>query len=753
MRFFQFQQNFSAPFLFAIFNCFNASAQTGQPDSIQGMHYLPEITLVGAPLKRDVIQLPEIVGTQIYAGKKNALIVMDNLNTVVVNNNMRQIFAKIPGIHIWESDGSGIQVGVAARGLSPNRSWEFNIRQNGCEIAADPFGYPEAYYNPPMQAIQRIQVVRGAGSLQYGPQFGGMINYIMRDGSDIEKPVSLETQQTAGSFGLMNSFVAIGGKQKKLHYYFFYDARKADGWRENSRYYTQTVFGSVTYRLNKRMKINGEYMRYDMESQQPGGATDKEFKKDARLSSRSRNWFSTPWNTASLKYDWEISKRSRFQARLYGISGDRKSVGFMQSITVPDSINTLTGKYNPREVAIDLYRNLAFEAGYLRDYMLKGRKQTLSAGIRYFKGNTDRKQKGTGTTGINADFSIAEALFPTRISYLSNNYAAYLENVFRLGKRLLIIPGGRLEHIVVGGSGTLNTDNNGIENPMTSEKRIRTFVLGGVGVEYHLNEKYHTELYANYTQAYRPILFSNITTPTTDKVDQNLRDSRGWNSDVGIRGALAQHLYFDASVYYLKYNNRVGSVNKLENNQSYNLITNLGSTHSYGLEALLDMDPIAHFAPDISKKAGSLPIFVSYTYNVSQYEDYRITKVAGNKEIETNLKGNQVEYAPKHILRTGFGYKFKGLLATFQASHTSGVFSDAGNTLAPSTNGQNGFIPAYTVYDFMITYKIKTRYNVRLSVNNITNEMYFTRRAGGYPGPGAMAADGRSILVGIGATF
>jgi Fe(3+) dicitrate transport protein len=108
--------------------------------------YLPEITVVGRGSKSDYQQMPEVVGTSIYAGKKNALIVLDNVQGNVVTNNMRQVLAKVPGIQIWESDPSGIQIGIAARGLSPNRSWEFNTRQNGYDIAADPFGYPEAYY-------------------------------------------------------------------------------------------------------------------------------------------------------------------------------------------------------------------------------------------------------------------------------------------------------------------------------------------------------------------------------------------------------------------------------------------------------------------------------------------------------------------------------------------------------------------------------------------------------------------------------
>ena len=210
------------------------NAQDPFKDSLQWKK-LPDITVVGRNSKSDYQQLPEIVGTNIYAGKKNALIVLENVQGNISNNVMRQVLAKIPGIHIWESDPSGIQIGIAARGLSPNRSWEFNVRQNGYDIAADPFGYPEAYYNPQMQAIQRIEIVRGQSALQYGPQFGGMINYILKNGSEINKPIELEIQQTIGSNGLFNNYTAVGGKKGKINYYSFYDQRKGEGWRNNSQ--------------------------------------------------------------------------------------------------------------------------------------------------------------------------------------------------------------------------------------------------------------------------------------------------------------------------------------------------------------------------------------------------------------------------------------------------------------------------------------------------------------------------------------
>ena len=101
------------------------------------------------------------------------------MNDVIGNkstNNPRQIYAKVAGLNIWENDGAGIQLAIGGRGLSPNRVSNFNTRQNGYDISADALGYPESYYTPPTEAVERIEIVRGAASLQYGTQFGGMIN-------------------------------------------------------------------------------------------------------------------------------------------------------------------------------------------------------------------------------------------------------------------------------------------------------------------------------------------------------------------------------------------------------------------------------------------------------------------------------------------------------------------------------------------------------------------------------------------------
>jgi len=719
----------------------NAVAQTSEntvTDTIPHK-YLSEITVVGRGSKSDYQQMPEVVGTNIYAGKKNALIVLDNVQGNVVNNTMRQVLAKVPGIHIWESDPSGIQIGIAARGLSPNRSWEFNVRQNGYDIAADPYGYPEAYYNPQLQAVQRIEVVRGAGSLQYGPQFGGLVNYILRNGSEINKKFEFETQQTVGSNALFNSYNAIGGKTGKVHYYSFFDHRNGNGWRENSSFFTNAGFGTVTYYLTPKFSLSAELMHSHIRSQQPGGLTDAQVEQNAQQSFRSRNWFDIKWTTPALIANYQISDKTRWNTKLFATIGDRNSVGFMQTIDKKDTILSSTRQYASRDVLIDNYRNYGVESRFITDYVLAGMNNTLSAGVRLYTGTTHRRSSGKGTTGTNYDLTI-EGNYARDIEFDSKNAAAFVENVFRLSEKVLLIPGIRYEWLEGAASGIDGA------NILQNVKRDRSFVLAGIGAEYHVTKT--TEFYANWAQAYRPIQFANLQAPpTTDVIDPNLSDAKGYNIDLGYRGKVHNYLQFDVSGYYLQYNNRVGT--KVINNPvgttpaTYRLITNVGESRSKGFEGYVEFNPVRAFS---SSKNTDFIFFGSYSYNDAKYtKDYEGTT--------TKFANKKIENAPMNIFRGGLSAGYKNVLVTGQLSYVGETFSDANNTVTPSANGNTGLIPSYTIADLTATYKFSKGLNIKAGVNNLLDERYFTRRAGGYPGPSALPGDGRTFFVSVGAKF
>ena len=720
-------------------NCLFAQTTTNKADS-NTLKNLPDVTIVGRYSKNDYQQMPEIVGTNIYAGKKNALIVLDNVQGNVVTNNMRQVLAKVPGIHIWESDASGLQIGIAARGLSPNRSWEFNVRQNGYDIAADPFGYPEAYYNPQLQSVQRIEIVRGQGSLQYGPQFGGLVNYILKNGSEINKPYEFETQQTIGSKGLFNSYNAIGGQKGRVHYYSFFNHKNGDGWRKNSQFFINSGCGTVTYNFTKKFMLTAELMHSNSRSQQAGGLTDVQLQQDAQQSYRNRNWLDITWTTPALIANYQINKHTLWNTKLFGTIGDRNSVGFLQSITVRDSINAATLNYNNRVVNLDRYRNYGLESRIITNYNLGKLKNTLSAGIRFYTGTTTRQAEGKGTSGTEYDVNIT-GNYPRDITFVSKNIAAFVENIFRITDKFLIIPGIRYEGIQGAASGRNGYTSNGTEIILQNIKRARNFVLTGVGAEYHITKA--TEIYTNISQAYRPIQFANLQAPpTTDVVDPNLKDAKGYNIDLGYRGKVKNFIQFDVSSFYLLYNNRVGTVTvNNSNTAAYRLITNVGSSTSKGLEGFVEFNALNAFSKN---KKADLIIFGSYGYTNAKYSD-------GHKD--ANTKGKKVENAPTHIFRGGITGGNKDFLITTQFSHVGKTFSDANNTIIPSTNGNTGLIPAYTVTDLTATYKFAKGLNIKSGINNLFDKRYFTRRAGGYPGPGALPADGRTFFFSVGAKF
>ncbi len=724
----------SIAFILGFIQHIQAQAIKIEKDTAQ-WHHLKDVTIVGRSSKSDYQQMPEIVGTNIYAGKKSALIVLENVQGNIANNTMRQVLAKVPGIHIWESDPSGIQIGIAARGLSPNRSWEFNIRQNGYDIAADPFGYPEAYYNPQLQAVQRIEIVRGQGALQYGPQFGGLVNYILKNGSDINKPIEFETQQTIGSNGLINSFNAIGGKKGKINYYTFYDQRNGEGWRNNSQFFTKAGFGSVTYNFTNQFSLTVELMHSHIRSQQPGGLTDAQIQQDAQQSVRSRNWFDITWTTPAITIQYEINKHSRWNTKIFGTIGDRNSVGFLQGINIKDSINPATNQYNNRVVNLDQYRNYGIESRIINDYYIGKMKNTISGGIRSYTGTTNRLADGKGSTGSNYDIAIT-GLYPRDVIFASNNVAGFIENIFRISDKLYIIPGIRYEWLEGAASGRNGFNSTGDPIHLQEIKRARSFVIGGIGSEYHLTKS--TELYANFAQAYRPIQFANLQAPpTTDIVDPDLKDARGYNFDIGYRGKVKNFLQFDISGYYLQYNNRVGIITP--SGANYRFITNVGASTSKGIETIIEFNPMRAFSNSEHK---DLILFSSYSYNDARYS-------VDNKD--ANTKGKKVENAPQDILRAGISYGYKGFLFTIQFSYVGNSFSDANNTMVSSANGNLGLIPSYSITDLTASYKFSKKLNVRAGVNNVADQRYFTRRAGGYPGPGALPADGRTFFLSIGA--
>jgi Fe(3+) dicitrate transport protein len=69
----------------------------------------------------------------------NPVVSVNKLTANKATNNARQIFAQVVGLTINESSDGGLQLSIG-RGLDPNRTSNFNTRQNGYDISADVLG-------------------------------------------------------------------------------------------------------------------------------------------------------------------------------------------------------------------------------------------------------------------------------------------------------------------------------------------------------------------------------------------------------------------------------------------------------------------------------------------------------------------------------------------------------------------------------------------------------------------------------------
>lgn len=698
---------------------------------------LDEVEVVADKVTDGITRLKAVEDFGIYASKKNEVIVLNDFAANKVSNNARQVFAKIPGLNIWESDFAGLQLDIAARGLGPSRTANFNTRQNGYDMSADALGYPESYYMPPLQAVEKIEVVRGAASLQYGSQFGGMLNFKIKEAPD--KPFELTAEQAIGSFGLLNSFVSVGGRNDKFDYYGYYQYRTGEGWRDNSGFDAHTAFARLGYQVNDRLKLGLEYSHLNYEAQQPGGLTDEQFNSgDLTTSNRSRNWFSVTWNLFAATLDYRFSDRTKLNIRNFGLFSGRDALGNLQQIGVLDNPN------ESRTLISDVFRNFGSEARLLHDYQVRGRQSTLIFGGRYYNGFTQREQ-GLASANDTPDFELLNPTEPEEFDYdfPSENQALFIENLLYLSPKLSLTAGFRLEHIRTDADGTWNLNRFDFAgNLVSSTTNIdqsstrRWMPLFGLGSSYYLKE--NLQLYANYSRNFRSITFSDLRVVNPNfQLDSLITDENGFNMDLGIRGELTSWLNLDASIFLLRYNDRIGQYELPGSTTLFR--TNIGNSRHIGMEFFGEFDLFDLLQQE--KKYGNLSLFVNLSMTNATYIQSDITAIQDRK----------VEYVPNLMLRTGLNYRWKGLKATFQVSHLSEQFSDATNSTF-NPNALTGTIPAYTVLDFSTEYQFN-HFKLSAGINNLTDAQYFTRRAESYPGPGIIPATPRSFYVSVGVVF
>jgi Fe(3+) dicitrate transport protein len=693
---------------------FGAQAAASAAPANAGDETVMKMKEVVVRSEQDTGHLPDVDGTRIYSGKKTAVVDLQEA-PVIVNNNFRQVLEKTPGLLLSEESTPLLSVGY--RGLEPHRAQFTQVMKDGVPIHADMFGYPEAYYVPPIETVDHMDFIHGGASLMYGPQPGGALNFVTKD-PYADSPFQVSQQNSAGSNDFFANDTALAGTRGAFGYYGYAHHRQSQGFRDfNSQYEVNSGGAKFTFEQDPALKWTGTFDVYEEGHGEPGGLTRAQFDRDPTVSAKLTDRFELNRYAGTLGFEKEYSENSVLDVKGYGIYYERLSWRQRTSGAAfglpPSGANASTNDIESQE-----FYTGGVEGRIRRDYSAFGSDEhVVSGGVLYHHTTAPRQDK-RGAAADATDGTLRKDA-DREMDYVS----VFLENLFKFG-RLSVTPGVRLENIWQSVKENLNLDKTA--SPLADESVHDFVALGGVGVNYDVTDD--IDLYGNVSQGYRPKIFTQaVPTGTNQVVNEDLREGESWQADIGLRGDPAPFLQVDGGVFYMEFEDQIGAalVNGLSS------VQNVGDARHKGVELATELDVTRLFAeiggyePD--KDLGAWSFF----YN-AMFLDAEFTRGPN--------RTNTPQYAPHFIHKGGVEYRWKEQAKV----RLGGTFTD--DHFANDTNSAQFTVPSYKVWD--LTGELKVYGNTVVvfgGINNLFDENYFARvRADGID-----PADGRTYYGGV----
>lgn len=639
--------------------------------------------------------LPDVSGTKIYSGKKTAVIDLD-ARPAIVNNNHRQTLVKTPGLLLSEETTPLFSVGY--RGLEPHRAQFTQVLKDGIPIHADMFGYPEAYYTPPLQSVEKIEFVHGGAALMYGPQPGGALNFVTRDPYP-DVPFTAYTENAGGTDNLYSNYSALSANRGPWSAGGYFHRRQGDGFRDSNSDFS--VMGGGP----KVILDRGEQGRWEMafdtyreEHGEPGGLTRAAFDSNPDQTNLRFDRFRLNREAGSLIYTRDLSPETQVEVKAFGgyykrFSKRQRGGGFGVAPAGADS--------STNTIETQRFYTAGFEPRVRHTYEAFGSPDhTVAAGLLLYNSDSPRVDK-RGITP-DADTGPVRNDSDRSMQYLS----LFAENRFRFGD-LSIVPGVRLEQIWQRVKENINLDKSSRGAPLQRSREYDVVPLFGLGASYDV--KPSVAVYGNVSQAYRPKIFTqSVPTGATRIINGDLEEGRAWQAEVGLRGKPTPYLTWDASLFHMNFDNQIGTVGAE--------ILNVGEAVHQGFELAGEVDLIgwsdAARGTRLADRFGSFSVFGNLTLLDAEF-------------VDGPRNGNEPQYAPKYQAKGGLQYA-RGerakvaLTSTFVGQH----FADDGHT-------PNRFIPSYKVWDLTAEFQVyKDTLTLFGGINNLFDEHYYARVRG-----------------------
>ncbi|MCI0696118.1 TonB-dependent receptor [candidate division KSB1 bacterium] len=664
-------------------------------DTAYANYVMPEVVVVGKAENLAAI-----------AGSANVL----NLRTLETSRpfTANEAVRKLPGVNARDEEGFGLRPNIGIRGLNPTRTTKVTLLEDGVPLAYAPYGDNASYYHPPIDRFERIELLKGAGQILFGPQtIGGIINYIT---PAPQVKLGGFASVTGGGRDFFDGKVRLGGHRMVLDY----TRKQGDGARDNINSKLNDVNFKAVVVLSKNQALTLRANALTENSNVTySGITEAEFRNfGARYNPFKNDNFEIKRYGASSTHNLQLSKNTLLTTNLYfsnfsrdwwrqsstttdnqgGAAGNAFRDSRLAGNRVnPDSLNSIQGRL--RE-----YTTWGIEPRLKLAHKALGVTGELQAGVKAHFENQDRQQLNgaspTARTGTVAEDNQRE----------TNAYSAFLINRFLFGV-WSITPGLRYEHI---NSSRTNRLPGGLAGSDELSKWIPS--LGATW-----NPAKTLTVFAGVHLGFAPPRTEDIIGTTGTTTDVEPEESTNW--ELGTRfqpvaGSLVQATFFRNDFKRLI---AVGSIAG-------------GATPLAQGEALfqgLEISGHHHLA-------WGLYFIGAYTWLPEAEQTTAFQQVVGGAIITGSAAGNRQPYAPKHLLTAAAGYAVAGFDAQLEAVHVADQFADFANTVPPTADGQRGKLEAFTIWNAALNYHLKLAHTkFFIAVKNLADKTYIVDRTRG----------------------
>lgn len=614
----------------------------------------------------------------------------------------------VPGITIKPEEESAIVANIGMRGLSSG-DYKTLILEDGVPVAPGLFVGNGRYYNPRIQRMEGIEVLKGAASLRYGPStIGGVINYVTKQPRD-----GVEVNLRAGSWNTRESTIEAGASTSSGDASFGIMANQvsSDGFLDKG-YDTTDIMIKAGMAIGTHQRFSIKYTDYASDANiSYRGHFLQEFRNNAQNNPAPDDYYLIERRSLDLNHEWDISATTRLNTLVFGSEMSRNYWRFGTNNAASAAANrwVYTNSLNGNNRAFERF---GVETRLHIDHQFFAVPNETEIGLRYMDEEMDDKTvqatRATPRTG------------PLGRDALDNaeSYALYAQNRFLLTDALALTAGLRVEQYE-----QFRLDRRRNDAQGNSAGTSNTEVMPGLGMSWQMNPK--IQMFGSVYQAFSPSLNGDALNGLQD---QQLDAERSLNMEFGMRGA-NQRMTYEFALFRMNFDNQIIPANSNSQFQ----VTNGGKTLHQGLE----------FGTGLDLGAG---IYLNANATYVTDAEFRGNRVTRTGAI-TTPDGNRIPYTPELTANLTLEYERGNLRSGISMHYSSSQYTDVLNRTAlteSSTGFFTGQIPSYTLADVFVVYAINDQLTLNATAKNLADKHYIASlRQGIYVGPE------RSIDVGL----